>query len=585
MRRLERYAAAALIAAIGVGWEATMGAAGARDSGNCPTAERAQIPEHLQSLKATATTVEGTGGITVDFVAHPLPPHRGKPWSHWGEGLVASNGRYYTAIGDSLGRDGNSYLYEYDPASKTLRAVGDVLTAYGKHREGDWGYGKVHGQISEGPCGHLYFHTYWGSHRKLEYRGSYTGDLLMRYDPVAQQLVSLGVPMPETGTPSTQMWGGLFYGEANHPKSDSWPDGKIFWAYDIARDKVVFTSPDLIDHNSGRDIAVDGDGRAYYSGAGDDLLRYDPAANAEERIGAFPHPGKLRASSEPAPDGKIFMTTNKGDDYYAYLFDPESAVAQRAWRASRRYGRPRHLGERRGRILHPGRARRRPGTLLPADGDRPLRQHPHHRRARAAYRGRGGPLPCRHVLVQCRSAQSRRHLRPRQRRSTRLRRRLRAADDDRDSLARVGAAMKTRAVAILLAGVAFAGAGVDSSGERVVRLAAGADRPSAAADLGHPEKDTVIAFEDVTPQSGLDSLLDCMMGHSAAVGDVDADGLPDLFFGTFSNRRPESLPVRGGRPAGPSAAQRRGRHMDPCTRARAGAVRPLERSGVRRPRQ
>ncbi|HSC27795.1 MAG TPA: hypothetical protein VLD67_11005, partial [Vicinamibacterales bacterium] len=25
------------------------------------------------------------------------------------------------------------------------------------------------------------------------------------------------------------------------------------------------------------------------------------------------------------PDGKIFMTTNKGDDYYAYLFDPNTA--------------------------------------------------------------------------------------------------------------------------------------------------------------------------------------------------------------------------------------------------------------------
>ena len=326
MRKLKRYGGAALIAASGIAWATTAGAQSAPPGGDCPAAERTELPEHLQNLAATATTLEGPRGILVDFIAHPLPPHRGKPWSHWGEGLVASNGRYYTAIGDSHGRNGNSYLYEYDPATKRLRAVGDVLEAYGQHREGEWGYGKVHGQISEGPCGHLYFHTYWGSHRKLEYRGSYTGDLLMRYDPVAQQLVSLGVPMPETGTPSTQMWGGLFYGEANHPKGDSWPDGKMFWAYDVAHDKVVFTSPELIDHNSGRDIAVDRDGRAYYSGAGDDLLRYDPATNTEERIGSFPHPGKLRASSEPTPDGKIFMTTNKGDDYYAYLFDPETAA-------------------------------------------------------------------------------------------------------------------------------------------------------------------------------------------------------------------------------------------------------------------
>jgi hypothetical protein len=325
MRKPQPHGAAALIVAIGMAWQTPTNAAGALEAENCPAVERAEIPEHLQSLTATATTIAGPRGITVDFVAHPLPPHRGKPWSHWGEGLVARSGRYYTAIGDSLGRDGNSYLYEYDPATRSLRTVGDVLAAYGKHREGDWGYGKVHGQISEGPCGHLYFHTYWGSHRKLEYGGSYTGDLLMRYDPAAQQLASLGVPMPQTGTPSTQMWGGLFYGEANHPKSDSWPDGKIFWAYDVARAKVVFTSPDLIDHNSGRDIAVDRDGRAYYSGAGDDLLRYDPATNTEEGIASFPHPGKLRASSEPAPDGKIFMTTNRGDDYYAYLFDPNTA--------------------------------------------------------------------------------------------------------------------------------------------------------------------------------------------------------------------------------------------------------------------
>ena len=80
-------------------------------------------------------------------------------------------------------RLGNAYLYAYDQVSRTLRAVGDVLPAYRDHRPGDWGYGKIHGQISEDRCGRLYFHTCWGTRRGIAYGGSYTGDLLLRYDP------------------------------------------------------------------------------------------------------------------------------------------------------------------------------------------------------------------------------------------------------------------------------------------------------------------------------------------------------------------------------------------------------------------
>ncbi|MGI9417056.1 MAG: hypothetical protein ACR2RA_04365 [Geminicoccaceae bacterium] len=292
-----------------------------------PSGEWREIPDHLKDLSRAATAIDGPDGITIDVVPHPLPPYPGNPWSHWGEGVLAGNGRYYTGIGDHRGPDGNSYLYEYDPAGRTLRAVGDVLQAYGRHDRGAWGYGKIHGRISEGSCGFLYFSTYWGTRRGgLVYAGSYRGDLLMRYDPRSQRLISLGVPMPKMGTPSTRLFakGGLFYGEANHPvtKGADWPEGKRFWVYDLAAREVIYQSETLIDHGSGREIALDHDGRAYYSGAGRDLLRYDPKTNAEENIASFPHDGKLRASTRSAADGKIFLTTNK--EHRAYLFDPKT---------------------------------------------------------------------------------------------------------------------------------------------------------------------------------------------------------------------------------------------------------------------
>lgn len=60
----------------------------------------------------------------------------------------------------------------------------------------------------------------------------------------------------------------------------------------------------------------------------------------------------------------------------------------------------------------------------------------------------------------------------------------------------------------------------------------------------------VIAFEDITVSSGLDGLLDCMMGHTAAIGDVDGDGHPDLFFGAFADRSPERYLCADGPLAG-----------------------------------
>ena len=57
-----------------------------------------------------------------------------------------------------------------------------------------------------------------------------------------------------------------------------------------------------------------------------------------------------------------------------------------------------------------------------------------------------------------------------------------------------------------------------------------------------------IHFEDVTERSGLIEPLKAMRGHCAAWGDVNGDGFPDLFFGTFSDY-PDTVYAKRGHPA------------------------------------
>jgi hypothetical protein len=63
---------------------------------------------------------------------------------------------------------------------------------------------------------------------------------------------------------------------------------------------------------------------------------------------------------------------------------------------------------------------------------------------------------------------------------------------------------------------------------------------------GTPE----ISFSDVTEERGLLDPLLGMFGHAAAWGDVNGDGWPDLFVGTFADKPAEEYRVRGA--TGPS---------------------------------
>jgi hypothetical protein len=280
------------------------------------------VPAELTAVMTTLQTA-GAGEFRIDWTAFPLPYSNAKVWSIWGKGVLAQNGRYYSAVGDGgsagdeSGHDGNTFLYEYDPATGVVRAVGDVQSAFGMHVAGENGYGKIQGDISEGPCGLLYMHSYWGSPSGLTYAGNYQGDLLLRYNPSTKHLESLGVRIPQMGVPSMTLWrpGALIYGEANTPAE---PKEVVFWAYDIQSDNVVFQSPRRLRND--RNIAVDRDGSAYYTGPGASLYRYDPHTNSEAPLTeAFPGGGWLRASTRPAADGAFVLVTTEPDEAYRFV--------------------------------------------------------------------------------------------------------------------------------------------------------------------------------------------------------------------------------------------------------------------------
>jgi hypothetical protein len=230
---------------------------------------------------------------------------RGTLWSSWGDGCVARDGTYYTAIGDHRGEDGTSRLYALNPKTLNLRLVVDVA-----RDTGQGGHGKIHAPIFEAEDGALYFATYRGKSKGLE-----SGSLLLKYDPAAGKIESLGTPLPGRWLPAA--------------------------VFDAARGRLICHAVDagavaVLAARTGKPIFVggagtldgkraflaDGRGRAYFSRADGTLGFYDPTDNALHATkAALPAGGEaLRAGApRPAADGKLYGMTQSGR---LFAFDP-----------------------------------------------------------------------------------------------------------------------------------------------------------------------------------------------------------------------------------------------------------------------
>jgi hypothetical protein len=231
------------------------------------------------------------------------------------------NGKFFSAVGDECGVNGDTFVYEFDPATSTVRMLGNVLSVV-EHQDGTFGYGKIHAQMVGAADGMIYATTYWGTRRGLEYGNGYDGDVLLRIDPTTGSITNLGVPVPQHGIPTLagSLDGKLIFGEA--AVADAPPQRGEFFVYDVAAGKVVFQQDNPDGAPGYRNILVDGSGKAWFSVGDGQLAVYDPATNSvtdstESIPGSF-----LRASSHPAPDGTVYGVT-QGDTQTFFKVSPD----------------------------------------------------------------------------------------------------------------------------------------------------------------------------------------------------------------------------------------------------------------------
>jgi len=287
-------------------------------------------------LKATTELREGVviakTPPTVDFMYYPGQNYPGKPWSNWGDS-VAVNGKYYSAIGDHLaigakgdGINGNGkgLVFEYDPATKSLRELVNTTKVLNLPA-GHYTPGKIHSRLDMGSDGNLYFSTHRGSPAAANDANHYEGDWIFRCNPKTGQTVALThVPVPKHSCPNSVLDPDrlIFYG-ATAAGPDAPQQGVWFFAYDLKNNKLLYSGPDGPARYM---MFAKSTGKLYYvAGAGDgQLLRFDPAVGKPVPVEGCEM--GIRAATQETADGKIYTVSQgqKSPDAGLWVFDTKT---------------------------------------------------------------------------------------------------------------------------------------------------------------------------------------------------------------------------------------------------------------------
>src|SRR5436190_17434278 len=225
----------------------------------------------------------------------------------------------------------NSWLVEFDPKTKQMKAVVDCHKAIGKDLKGFGSQAKIHTRNNTGASGKIYFGTKQGYPNEKEKREDYPGGYPMVYDPKTGETKAYPIPVPHEGinsiTPDESR--GVAYISTCSDGRPGPGENSHFLTLDLKTGKYR----NLIDtrHPYGF-IVVDYLGRAYHPMLGGDIVRYDPKTDKLERLkqtidGKAPTKESNLANEKGhpinwdiTPDGKVLyalpMSTNN-----AYVYD------------------------------------------------------------------------------------------------------------------------------------------------------------------------------------------------------------------------------------------------------------------------
>ena len=272
----------------------------------------------------------------IDLMYYPLQNYPGNPWSKWCDGTIA-NGKYYSAIGDhrALGRGsddhstGNGHVYEYDPETKQLRSLVDLIEML-KLPEGHYTPGKIHSRVDMGRDGWLYYSTHRGSPKAANDENHYRGDWIFRTNPeTGKSEVGTISPVPKHSIPASILDPDrlIFYG-ATAAGPDAELQGVQFFAYDLNDRKLLYSGPDGPNRYM---MLARSTGKLYYvpGTAEGNLMRFDPEQGGPpQQIDTVMG---IRAATQETKDGKIYAVSlgQRSDDTDIWEFDTKTEQAKK----------------------------------------------------------------------------------------------------------------------------------------------------------------------------------------------------------------------------------------------------------------